>query len=836
MVTRTLPMNALLVLSLLMPGPILTCGATSNSANTFSSRTASSSASASERQVQLRVRENIDYFMNTPVLATSLQADFFDLGGFPHQLEAPDRDLALQYMFSQVQTRQIKVYYGLESGVFVGYGDDFSFATSREPGESGFRVLLDEETAAAAEERNATLSQNELELQKYWNTCVNRDTGVPEPCRMSVGDTYIECQNNCEFVPCRDMRDSTNGWEANDDDTITDRIVEETKWCRNYTVESVLEEDEQQVARGYIPRTYHCINEGGQFTQTLGEALVVDDSGELSLGNCTFRDGTLVTREISGPFAYCGEDDEGEPQTCTSTHKGMHRTRDYDPRYRGWYVETAKAQRPTWSDPYTFFSNGEIGITWADPIYIEEDGRLTFQGILAVDYPLDAVSEFLIDAYKNTNTLVAIIEDKDPNYVVGVSTGSSTTKKVLISDSTVPCPADIDEECEVIRLPVTELYEIDADLVFQNAFSDLKDAGFPEDGFISVKVDAGSSMDGYYSAISIVYEHSNANLKWRILVANPIQRNASNTITSGQPLFLPLILISLLGFTACVALFVLFYRRRNERAVIYSDVRFTCAFIAGCALLNLTTLSLLGENTDAMCMTRMWSVHFMFALALSPLFVKVYRLWKLVGHSSAMRRPKITNLQATLYSVPIPAIQGIILLIFTFVDPPLQSESMELDGGALVPNIVCEHDSGAFFVTQLVFITSLICIGCLLAFVSRNMDPKFGEPKQMIFSMYNIAFTGVILIALFSAVDVEEDGRRMLHAIGIFWGTIVSSAAFVVPRLMQANTDNGVHISGLMSLGEGGTSAHTVLGTDHPEPQETASKSAELGASGALGS
>ena len=71
----------------------------------------------------------------------------------------------------------------------------------------------------------------------------------------------------------------------------------------------------------------------------------------------------------------------------------------------------------------------------------------------------------------------------------------------------------------------------------------------------------------------------------------------------------------------------------------------------------------------------------------------------------------------------------------------------------------------------------MVCIGCLLAFVSRNMDPKFGEPKQMIFSMYNIAFTGVILIALFLAVDIEEDGRRMLQGIGIFWGTIVSSAA-----------------------------------------------------------
>uniref|UniRef100_A0A7S0C5V9 G-protein coupled receptors family 3 profile domain-containing protein n=1 Tax=Proboscia inermis TaxID=420281 RepID=A0A7S0C5V9_9STRA len=104
-------------------------------------------------------------------------------------------------------------------------------------------------------------------------------------------------------------------------------------------------------------------------------------------------------------------------------------------------------------------------------------------------------------------------------------------------------------------------------------------------------------------------------------------------------------------------------------------------------------------------------------------------------------------------------------------------------------------------ITQLVFDISLVLMGCLLAFVSRNMDSKFGEPKQMIFSMYNIAFTGVILIVLFLAVDVEEDGKRMLQAIGIFWGTVISSAIFVLPRLMQGNGKRrvlrGTSVSGL---------------------------------------
>lgn len=720
---------------------------------------ASAAATAAERQVQERVRENVDYFMNAPVLATSLHSDFYDLGGFPHGLQAPDRDLALQYMFSQVKTRRLKVYYGMETGVFLGYGDDFSFATNREPGESGYLV-----------------NENSTDVDKYWNTCVNRDTGQPEECRMSEGAKYVACKNECELVPCANQG---NGSSL------------EKKWCRNYTIEKV--QANEVLARGYIPRTYHCINAKGQFTQAPGQALQSGDSSQT--GDCTFRDGTLVTREIAGPFAYCG----GNNTTCSTTYTGTYRSRDYDPRYRTWYLDAAAAQHHLWSDPYTFFSTGDIGITWADPIYsIDALGQQIFEGILAVDYPLDAISDFLVDAYADkTNTLVAIFEDRDPHYVVGVSTGTKTTKKVLKDDPTKPCPTeDTDKECEMIRLPLAELDETDDDKVFQNALEALEEAGFPEDSFVSVTVldDHGQSA-GYYSALSIIYEHPNANLKWRIVVANPIQRNPANAIAQGQSLFfLPLCLTGGLGFAVCTALFVMYYRRRSERAVIFSDFRFTSAFIFGCALLNLTTFTLLGENTDELCMLRMWSFHLLFALALSPLFVKVYRLWKLTGDTSTagmQRRRRISNLQAALYTVPIPAVQGVILLLVSLLDPPVETETMEWEGGSLVPNVLCSSETDAFLITQLVFDVSLVCVGCFLAFLTRNMDEKFGEPKQLLFSMYNIAFTGVILIVLFVAVDIEQDGKRMLQAIGVFWATVISSAAFVVPRLMQANLSRG---------------------------------------------
>jgi len=38
-------------------------------------------------------------------------------------------------------------------------------------------------------------------------------------------------------------------------------------------------------------------------------------------------------------------------------------------------------------------------------------------------------------------------------------------------------------------------------------------------------------------------------------------------------------------------------------------------------------------------------------------------------------------------------------------------------------------------------------------------------------------------------MSVEEIGKYVLQTIGILWGTVFSSAAFVVPRLLQSRRD-----------------------------------------------
>ena len=66
-------------------------------------------------------------------------------------------------------------------------------------------------------------------------------------------------------------------------------------------------------------------------------------------------------------------------------------------------------------------------------------------------------------------------------------------------------------------------------------------------------------------------------------------------------------------------------------------------------------------------MLRMWSFFLLSSVAISPLFVKAFRTWKLLGSKfeDAGEEVKMTNIQAWLTTLPIPIIQTVILITFS---------------------------------------------------------------------------------------------------------------------------------------------------------------------------
>ncbi|KAL3935754.1 MAG: hypothetical protein SGBAC_008784 [Bacillariaceae sp.] len=175
---------------------------------------------------------------------------------------------------------------------------------------------------------------------------------------------------------------------------------------------------------------------------------------------------------------------------------------------------------------------------------------------------------------------------------------------------------------------------------------------------------------------------------------------------------------------------------------------------------------------------------------LAPLFVKAYRIYRLLGRPVAKAmNAKINNREAWMRTIPMILIQVIILLIVTFADPPKVKAVVDLEELNPLKSIRCESDTYLFAIIQGTYDIILLMVGCTLAYVTRNIDPRFGDAKALFFAIYNIAFTTLMLALIIVFVDITESGQVSLQFIGVFWATVFSSAAFVIPRLMAAKLD-----------------------------------------------
>ncbi|MGK3754616.1 MAG: hypothetical protein ACI8RD_006925 [Bacillariaceae sp.] len=334
--------------------------------------------------------------------------------------------------------------------------------------------------------------------------------------------------------------------------------------------------------------------------------------------------------------------------------------------------------------------NIDMGISYGKPIYYTEPstGQKIFRGVICVDYDLEEISKFLKTVFldildnddddndvmdgeqedtssssssssSNAGATVLIVEDDEPHYIIGSSTGSPATKKVRVDDESINCNEEQifsgEYECTTVRSTPKDFTNSVLDIVMSSAFQAQNEAGFPKQLVVSSSSSDNNDNDNdlYYVSQSLTFEQSEGeNLRWRIIVAMPVGLATNeDSLLFGDPMFVVVLAIGLLGFILCVILFYYYFTKRLSTEVALSDWRFTSAFIIGCSLLNLSMLTNLGPSSNSICMLRMWSFHICFVLALSPLLVKVWRIYKLVGSAGRARRLSITNQKTAIYTL-----------------------------------------------------------------------------------------------------------------------------------------------------------------------------------------
>ncbi|NEQ54627.1 MAG: response regulator, partial [Leptolyngbya sp. SIO3F4] len=123
----------------------------------------------------------------------------------------------------------------------------------------------------------------------------------------------------------------------------------------------------------------------------------------------------------AGDFYSHTANESGELSADAVDDENTLYDRDYDARQRPWYQEAITAQSPTWTEIYTY-NEGSLGITANQPVY---DRNQKLLGVVAIDFPLQGINEFLRQIKLWKNGQVFILE-RD-----GTLIGSSAGKTYL---------------------------------------------------------------------------------------------------------------------------------------------------------------------------------------------------------------------------------------------------------------------------------------------------------------------------------------------------------------------------------------------------------------------
>lgn len=533
------------------------------------------------RHVLGRVAEHLTNYLRLPVVLTDRAALYRALGGFAHDMAPVDRDALVRFFHSEGNVA--RTYFGMETGHYMWFSDDPADPKIwyREPGQSGW-------TATGFTEVQTEHDNTTFPMRKFEDLCLTND-GTSTTCRLQTGDLYVTCDGpnplDCTqtFAPCPS--------EEDDDSTPT-------KWCPEYTVNQV--QPDETVQRFFLPTRYLCVNQWGQPDGTPGA--IVQDFVTGELGDCHYLDGVTPLRQEPAPyvdFEYCG----GDGQLCNHTYTGAYANSTYDPRFRPWYIKTRALQKPIWSEPFLFFDDVVYGITYSQPIYENNrsDGNLVFKGVIAFDYLLDEITRYLFDTYNGTDIHVVVIEEAAPHYVIALSSGSPTARRVVMNDGTE----------EIVRVPLADMDDTYNDIVLQQTFEAFQTAGWPEDAYVAVTL-PGDNLPCYIAQTEI-FDGWTADFQWRLVVSSRISQIEYDAAVLGHPSFPGIIFFTSLAVVVCGGMLMGLLARRHDPALECADWRFTCTFVLGCTLLNLTNLTLLQVPTDVICLLRSWSFHVLVA-------------------------------------------------------------------------------------------------------------------------------------------------------------------------------------------------------------------------------
>ena len=227
---------------------------------------------------------------------------------------------------------------------------------------------------------------------------------------------------------------------------------------------------------------------------------------------------------------------------------------------------------------------------------------------------------------------------------------------------------------------------------------------------------------------------------------------------------------------------------RNRTAIRKSSTLFCILTTIGAIIMFVAAIMWVYVS-DATCALRVWLLVLGFVLCYGSIFVKEYRLWLIFDETDLMRTVRVTD--GLLLKVVFGGlfVELLICMIWFIITPFLKRIVVDLSSEEI--SYRCTSTvTPAFFWIIFALNMGILIIGCILAFLARNVPANFNEAKQILFSIYNVTLIAIIVVILSNVFSTSPEATALTVSIGLLFSSLITICILFIPKIRHvANKD-----------------------------------------------
>jgi multiple sugar transport system substrate-binding protein len=271
---------------------------------------------------------------------------------------------------------------------------------------------------------------------------------------------------------------------------------------------------------------------------------------------------------------------------------------------------------------------------------------------------------------------------------------------------------------------------------------------------------------------------------YAVMLGNPepvysYQINLSDSLMIG--------FLCLASFIIVVALFFLFFVvkcrdykliRATQPTFHYGTIIGALAMLIGIILVNIQ------PPINDYCTASLWLVLMGFGLLHANLSAKMFRIWRLSDVTSLEIRV-IKDIHLVPFVAGIAALYIVPLAVWTALDPPqLHAYTTNLPPDQYM--MICgTGDIGVkIFIVLLSLCCALLLVGCVFAYLNRNVATIYNESRQVAASIYTFSFAAIVLVPMIFTIHDYLVVHITLSAV-ICFCTLVTLVTLFLFKLLR---------------------------------------------------